>query len=78
MNVNAVLVEANDEDVVVVAAAAGAAAGADVGGCEKVAELVADRNNADVVGADADERSAIILDLAWWSLDQLTARPEQM
>lgn len=47
-------------------------------GCEYVAaELAAGRSqcNADVVDAVADERAAIILDLAWWwSVDQLTVR----
>lgn len=41
-------------------------------------EVAAGRNTAGAVGADADERAAIILDLAWWPLDQLTARPERI
>lgn len=78
---DAIRVEVNDGDI-----AAGVGVGAvDVvaaavdGGCVYVAaELAAGRSNADVAGAVADEREAIILDLAWWSLDQLTDRLERI
>ena len=85
-NANAVRVEASDGDAAVAAAVEAAAAavadGGDDEGCVDVAvgeEVAAGRNTADdVVGVDADERVAIILDLAWWPLDQLVARPEQI
>ena len=84
-NANAVRAEANDEDVGAVAAAAREAAVADgddddencVAAAEE--EVAAGRNIVDgVVGVDADERVAIILDLAWWPLDQLAAKSERM